>query len=60
METCICMAKSLHCSPITITTLFIGYIPIQKKSIRKKKKQNKRSESMAEQKRLFPRNSLGV
>ena len=26
---CICMAVSLHCSPETITTLLIGYTPIQ-------------------------------
>ena len=30
MDTCICMTKSLHCSPETITTLLIGYTPIQK------------------------------
>ena len=29
MDTCICMAESLHCSPETITTLLIGYTPIQ-------------------------------
>ena len=28
---CICMAESLHCSPETITTLLLGYTPIQKK-----------------------------
>ena len=25
MDTCTCMAESLHCSPETITKLFIGY-----------------------------------
>ena len=25
MDICICMAKSLHCSPKTITTLLVGY-----------------------------------
>ena len=25
MDTCICMAESLHCSPKTATTLLIGY-----------------------------------
>ena len=25
MDTCICMAESLHCSPETITTLLFGY-----------------------------------
>ena len=29
MDTCICMAESLHCSPETITALLIGYILIQ-------------------------------
>ena len=31
METCVCMAESLHCSPETIITLLIGYTPIQNK-----------------------------
>ena len=29
MDICICMAESLLCSPKTITTLLIGYTPIQ-------------------------------
>ena len=29
METCICMAEPLLCSPETISTLLIGYTPIQ-------------------------------
>ena len=29
MDTCVCTAESLRCSPETITTLLIGYIPIQ-------------------------------
>ena len=33
MDTCICMAESLHCSPETIIILLIGYIP--KKSLKK-------------------------
>ena len=28
-DTCICMTKSLHCSPEHITTLLIGYTPMQ-------------------------------
>ena len=32
MDTCICMAASLHCLPESITTLLIGYIPVQNKS----------------------------
>ena len=38
MDTCICMADSLHCSPETITTLLISYTEIQKKKLKKKKK----------------------
>ena len=29
MDPCMCMAESLRCLPETITTLLIGYIPIQ-------------------------------
>ena len=35
MDTCTCMAESLHYSPEAITTLLISYIPIQKKSFKK-------------------------
>ena len=38
MDTCICMAESLHCSHETITTLLTGYTPIQSKKLKKKKK----------------------
>ena len=38
MNTCICMAESLHCSLETITTLLIGCIPIQNKKLKKKHK----------------------
>ena len=31
MDTCLCMPEALHCSAGTITTLSIGYTPIQKK-----------------------------
>ena len=37
MDPCICVAESLHCSPGTITTLLIGYIPIQNKKLKRKK-----------------------
>ena len=33
---CIHMAESLHCSPETITTLLIGYTPIQNNKLNKK------------------------
>ena len=38
MDTCICMTESLHCSPEAITTLLIGYTPIQNVFVLKKKK----------------------
>ena len=38
MDTCVCMAESLHCLPETITTLLIGYTPVQNKKFIKKKK----------------------
>ena len=39
MDTCICMAESLSCSPETITTSLLGYTTIQnKKSFLKKEK----------------------
>ena len=41
MDTCICKAKSLHCSPETIA-LLIGYIPTQNKVCFLKKKKKKR------------------
>ena len=36
MDTCICMAESLHCSPANITTLLIGYTPVQNKKFKNK------------------------
>ena len=38
MDTCIYMAESLHSSPETITTLLIGYAPIQNVFVVKNKK----------------------
>ena len=35
MNTCICMAESLPCSPETVTTLLIGYSPIQNTKFKK-------------------------
>ena len=29
MDTCICMAESLHCSPATITTFFANRLSVQ-------------------------------
>ena len=40
MDTCICIAESLHCSPKTITTLLISYTPIQTTKLKKKKKKD--------------------
>ena len=39
MDTWICVAESLHCSPETIPTLLISYTPIQNKKLKKIKKQ---------------------
>ena len=36
MDTCICTAESLCCSPKTITTLLISYTPIQTKKFKNK------------------------
>ena len=38
MDTCICLAESLCCPPETVTTLLIGYIPIQNNKFFKRKK----------------------
>ena len=35
MDTWICVAESLHCSPETIPTLLISYTPIQNKKLKK-------------------------
>ena len=35
MDTCVCTAESLRCSPGTLTTLLIGYTPIQNKKLKK-------------------------
>ena len=32
----VCMAEPLPCSPVTITTLLIGYTPVQNKKLKKK------------------------
>ena len=33
MDTCVCMAESLHCSPETVTRLLIGYTPKPEKAM---------------------------
>ena len=40
MDTCICMAESLHYSLETITTLLISYTSIQNKKFKKGKQLN--------------------
>jgi hypothetical protein len=35
MDTCICMAESIYCPLETITTLLIGYNPVQNKKFKK-------------------------
>ena len=52
MDICIHMAEFLHCSPETITTLLIGYIPIQNVFGVKKKKRERESAWFINQKRL--------
>ena len=37
MDTCVCMAEFLGCSLETITTLLVGYTPIQNKKFKKNK-----------------------
>jgi len=37
MDTCVCVTGLLHCSPETITTLLIGYTPIKKLKVKKRK-----------------------
>ena len=39
METCICMTESLHCSSETLTTLLIGYPPMQNKNLFKNERE---------------------
>ena len=34
VDTCVCMAESLHCPPETITTLLISYTLIYKKKLK--------------------------
>ena len=47
MDTCMCMAEFLHCSLETVTTLLIGYTPIQNVFgvFKKKKKQVGKAET---------------
>ena len=45
LDTCICMAESLHCSPKTITTLLISYTPIQTTKLKKIQKQNTKKQT---------------
>ena len=40
-DPCICMVEFLQCSPEIITSLLIGYIPIQNKKLKKLKKRKK-------------------
>ena len=37
MDTCICMAESLGCSPETITILLVRHTPMQNRMFKKKK-----------------------
>jgi len=44
MDTCVCMAESLHCPPETITTPLIGYTPKQNKRLKRKKVKRKKQQ----------------
>ena len=52
MDICIHMAEFLHCSPETITTLLIVYIPIQNVFGVKKKERERESAWFINQKKL--------
>ena len=43
-DPCICMVEFLRCSPEIITSLLIGYIPIQNKKLKKLKKKKRKKE----------------
>ena len=47
LETCICMAEFLHCSPETITALLIGSTPTENKKIKLQKKKSLKSEDLS-------------
>ena len=51
---CICMAESLCCSPETITTLLIGYTPVQNKKCKLKKKKKKKRQSLEQKSQVKP------
>ena len=50
MDTCVCMAESLHCSLETVTTLLISYTQVQNKKLNKemiRQKKNSLSNALA-------------
>ena len=53
MDTCICMAESLCCSPETLTTLLIGYTPIQNKKLKKNLKERSEKERDADSSQIL-------
>ena len=65
MDTCICMAECLCCSPTTIKTLLIGYSPMQSTYLKKKntavmiehRSQMKRL-SMAKSRKIHTKNNV--
>ena len=42
MDTCICMAESLRCSPETLTALLTGYTSIQNKKFKQQQQQKRK------------------
>ena len=58
MDTCICVAESLCCSPETITMMLISYMPIQNKKTNNKKKGVQLSNRDNIQKKLWTQSHL--
>ena len=63
MDTRICMAESLCCSPETVTTLLISYTPIQNKKLKKKRPRcttGDHKTSKRKEKKLFDVNQSNI
>ena len=61
MDACICMTESPCCLPETITTLLIGYTPIQNKKFPKnKKKKHKIKQQQTTEKTLVNYLNTGI
>ena len=47
MDTCVCMAESLHCSFETVTTLLISYTQVQNKKLKINKEMIRQKKSLS-------------